>query len=59
VELTALRKSGAEFPVEISFGEVTKNSRRLFTGFIRDITDRKEAEELRTARAAVRDSRRY
>ena len=51
VELTALRKSGEEFPVEISFGEVTNNSRRLFTGFIRDITERKEAEELRTARA--------
>jgi len=51
VELTALRKSGEEFPVEISFGEVTDNSRRLFTGFIRDITERKEAEELRTARA--------
>jgi formate hydrogenlyase transcriptional activator len=51
VELTALRKSGEEFPVEISFGEVTKNSRHLFTGFIRDITERKQAEELRTARA--------
>ncbi len=51
VELTALRKSGEEFPVEISFGEVTNDSRRLFTGFIRDITERKEAEELRSARA--------
>ena len=51
VELTALRKSGEEFPVEISFGEVTNNSRRLFTGFIRDITERKQAEELRKARA--------
>ena len=51
VELTALRKSGEEFPVEISFGEVTNNSQHLFTGFIRDITERKEAEELRKARA--------
>ena len=53
VELTALRKSGEEFPVEVSFGEVTKNSRRLFTGFIRDITERKQAEELRTAHARL------
>jgi PAS domain S-box-containing protein len=51
VELTALRKSGEEFPVEISFGEVTSNGRHVFTGFIRDITERKEAEELRKARA--------
>ena len=51
VELTALRKNGEEFPVEISFGEVANNSHHLFTGFIRDITERKEAEELRKARA--------
>ena len=51
VELTALRKSGEEFPVEISFGEVINHSQRLFTGFIRDISERKEAEESRTARA--------
>jgi PAS domain S-box-containing protein len=51
VELTALRKSGEEFPVEISFGEVTNDSRHVFTGFIRDIAERKEAEELRKARA--------
>ena len=53
VELTALRRSGEEFPVEVSFGEVTKNGRRLFTGFIRDITERKQAEELRTAHARL------
>ncbi len=53
VELTAVRKSGEEFPVEISFGEVASNSRSLFTGFIRDITERKQAEELRKARARL------
>ena len=51
VELTAVRKGGEEFPVEISFGEVASNSQHVFTGFIRDITERKEAEELRQARA--------
>ena len=44
-ELVALRKNGEEFPVEVSFGEVTNNGHPVFTGFIRDISERKRAEE--------------
>jgi PAS domain S-box-containing protein len=47
-ELVALYKNGKEFPVEISLGELTQNGRRTFTGFIRDISERKRAEEIRT-----------
>jgi PAS domain S-box-containing protein len=50
-ELTALRKNGQEFPVEISFGELSRDGHRVFTGFIRDISERKQAEEMRAARA--------
>jgi two-component system sensor kinase FixL len=34
------RKDGTTFPMELSVGEVVANGRRLFTGFIRDLTER-------------------
>jgi len=49
-ELIGLRKNGQEFPVEVSFGEMTNNGHRVFTGFIRDISERKLAEETLRAR---------
>jgi PAS domain S-box-containing protein len=52
-ELTGLRKNGQEFQLEVSFGELTTNGRRVFTGFIRDITERKQAEELRASLQAT------
>ena len=45
VEVTAQRKDGQEFPVEVSFGELSSAGHRVFTGFIRDISERKQAEE--------------
>ena len=42
---SGVRKEGSEFPLEISFGEFTQNNRRFFTGIIRDVTERKRAEE--------------
>jgi PAS domain S-box-containing protein len=52
-ELIGLRKNGEEFPVEVSFGEITNNGNRVFTGFIRDISERRQAEE--ALRASERD----
>jgi PAS domain S-box-containing protein len=52
-ELIGLRKNGVEFPVEVSFGEIINNGHRVFTGFIRDISERKLAEE--ALRASERD----
>jgi PAS domain S-box-containing protein len=45
VELTAQRKDGQEFAVEVSFGELTSDGHKVFTGFIRDISERKQAED--------------
>jgi two-component system, LuxR family, sensor kinase FixL len=38
------RKDGATFPIELSVGEVSSGTRRFFTGFIRDLTERQQAE---------------
>lgn len=45
VELPALHKNGSEFSIEISFGEYQTGSQKLFTAVIRNITERKLAEE--------------
>jgi PAS domain S-box-containing protein len=45
VELPGLHRSGREIPLELSFGEFTRDGQRYFSGIARDITERKRAEE--------------
>lgn len=44
-ETVAVRKDGSVFPVDLSVGEVPLAQGRVFTGIIRDITERKELEQ--------------
>ena len=52
LELTALRADGTEFPVELSITRIASEEPATFTGFARDITERKrvqaELEQRRT-----------
>jgi PAS domain S-box-containing protein len=57
IELPALRADGAEFPVELSIVPIRIQGPPLFTGFARDITDRKRAEERQRLLIAELDHR--
>src|SRR5947208_11931507 len=41
----AVRADGTEFPVEVAVTPIRSGGRPMFTSFIRDLTERKEAEE--------------
>jgi len=43
-ELTGQRSDGSVFPMELSVGEVLHADRQLFTGFVRDISERRAAD---------------
>ena len=45
VEITALRRDGTEFPVELTITPIREYDHIIFTAFIRDISERKRVEE--------------
>jgi two-component sensor histidine kinase len=48
LEMMALRRDGTKFSVELSITRISIADRPFFTGYVRDITDRKLAEEQQT-----------
>lgn len=44
VEMTAMRRDGTEFPVELTIVRIPDREPPLFTGFLRDITEAKRRE---------------
>ena len=54
LELTGMRSDGSEFPVELTITRIALPGPPTFTGYLRDITDRVQADrELRASRARL------
>jgi PAS domain S-box-containing protein len=53
VELPGLHRSGREISLELSFGEFKTADSHLFTGIVRDITQRKRAERRQESQHAI------
>lgn len=54
VEITALRRDGSEFPVELTVSPLILDEETIFSAFVRDITERKRGEDsLRLFRALL------
>ena len=54
--VNGLRADGEEFPVEASISQVEANRQKLYTVIMRDITERKRAEEVRERLATIVES---
>ena len=55
IEITALRRDGSEFPVELTITPLNSGDSWTFSAFIRDISDRKRFEEqLRASEMSLR-----
>jgi two-component system NarL family sensor kinase len=52
IELTGMRKDGSVFPVELAVTRIRGTDPPVFAGYIRDITDRRRAEERVRAQGA-------
>jgi PAS domain S-box-containing protein len=55
IELTGMRSDKSEFPLELSITRMGSQEPPMFTGFIRDITERKQAENRLREQAKLLD----
>jgi PAS domain S-box-containing protein len=45
-EVSGRRKDGSVFPIDLAVSELMLANRQIFTGFVRDVTERKQAERI-------------
>ncbi|PYS81631.1 MAG: hybrid sensor histidine kinase/response regulator, partial [Acidobacteria bacterium] len=56
LELNAMRADGSEFPIELAITRIESENSAMFSGYIRNITERKRAEhELKESEERYRD----
>jgi PAS domain S-box-containing protein len=54
IEMRAVRSDGSEFPVELAITKIPGQGEELYTGYLRDISERKQSEDaLRTLNAEL------
>jgi two-component system cell cycle sensor histidine kinase/response regulator CckA len=53
IEMKAYRQSGAQFPAEVAISRIQIEGSQVFTAYIHDITERKDAERITSELAAV------
>src|SRR3954447_8289533 len=54
IEIIGMRSDGSEFPVELAITRIPLPGSPIFTGYLRDITERKQSEQdLRASRARI------
>jgi PAS domain S-box-containing protein len=54
IEITGMRRDGSEFPVELAITRINLPGAPMFTGYLRDITERRRVEaELRASRTRI------
>ena len=51
IEIWGLRRSGEEFPIELSISPISDDGGLIFVGFLRDISERRNAERQREQHA--------
>jgi len=56
-EVAGRRKDGSIFPMELAVSEMVVSGRRMFTGVVRDITERKQVEQHQALLVAELDHR--
>jgi PAS domain S-box-containing protein len=56
-EIAGQRKDGTIFPLELAVSEMTVGGQRMFTGVVRDITERRQTEHHQTLLVAELDHR--